>query len=200
MFKDGIIYEGVKPRPPHNGWNTHYTSNAGWLLCSMTGLYPVPSPAGQYIITSPSLAKTVIHNGNNLITVEALNNSEENIYISEIKVNGKVYPSYLIPASKLVSGVTISLVMSNDPESRPGNLYISSTDGFVESAGLISGSQLKCIIKAPIIGAITKIYCAYTPAGMSINGKKQEAFDFDPATHLLTIQTKDKASIEVTLK
>ena len=38
LFKEEVLYEGVKPKPPHNGWKTHYTSNAGWLICSMLGL------------------------------------------------------------------------------------------------------------------------------------------------------------------
>src|SRR5262249_25277740 len=61
LFHQAVMYEGVRPALPHNPWQTHYTGNAGWLLCSMLGLFPVPTPPGQFIISSPSLTKAVIH-------------------------------------------------------------------------------------------------------------------------------------------
>ncbi|NQU84289.1 MAG: glycoside hydrolase family 92 protein [Mariniphaga sp.] len=200
MFNEGIMYEGVSPKPPYNGWKSHYTSNAGWLICCMTGLYPVQSPAGQYIITSPTLIKTVIKNGEKNITIKTLNNNDENIFIKEIKINGKIYPSYLIPAEKLVSGVTIDLLMSNDPESRLGELYISSSDGFVRSSELVSNSHLKCRIEVAINNATTKIYCSSKPVRVTMNDKIIEAWDFDKRNNILTIQSKDITSIEVFLK
>jgi putative alpha-1,2-mannosidase len=200
MFNAGVIYEGVKPNPTRGGWNTHYTSNAGWLICCMSGLYPLASPAGQYLITSPSLTKTVIHNGKKSITVRAANNSDENIYIKQIKVDGKIYPCYMIPAGKLVSGVTIDLTMSYDPECRLGNLYISSTDGFVRNAELVSETRLKCKIEAAITNSTTKIYCASKPVKLTVNGKKLEILDFDQSSKILTIQSKEVALIDVFLK
>jgi putative alpha-1,2-mannosidase len=200
MFNEGIMYEGVKPQPPHNGWNTHYTSNSGWLICCMTGLYPVPSPSGQYLITSPSLTKTVIKNGKKSITVQVANNSDENIYIKQIKVDGKIYPCYMIPAEKLISGVTIDLTMSNDPKCKLGNLYISSTDGFVRKAELVSDTHLKCRIEAAINNATTKIYCGSKPIRVTMNGEMLAGLDFDQSNNMLTIQSKEVTSVEVFLK
>mgnify|MGYP000991476581 CR=1 FL=1 len=199
MFNKGIMYEGVSPKPPHNGWKSHYTSNAGWLICCMTGLYPLNSPTGQYLITSPALKETIIKNGENNIIVRALNNNENNIYIEKIKVNGKIYPSYLIPAEKLVSGMTIDLTMSDDPSCRIGNLYISSSDGFVRNVELITDSHLKCTIEAAIIDATTKIYCDSLPSKVIINGKHNNTWHFDKLNNILTIQNDDIALIEVFL-
>lgn len=200
MFHAGVIYEGVKPNPTRGGWNTHYTSNAGWLICCMSGLYPLASPAGQYLILSPSLTKTIIRHGKKSIVVKADNNSEKNIYIRQIKVNGKVYPCYLIPAEKLTAGAVIDLTMSSDPACRLGDLYVSSTDGFVRQAELVSDGRLKCRIEPAVKEATTKIYCAAKPAKITVNGHILESPDYDPAGKMLTVQNQEIATIEVLLK
>ena len=29
LFSQGIMYEGVRPKPPQNGWQIHYTGASG---------------------------------------------------------------------------------------------------------------------------------------------------------------------------
>ncbi len=191
------MYEGVRPKPPHNGWKTHYTSNAGWLLCSMLGLYPVSSPPGQYIISSPSIEKAVIHHGNNVITVQTQNNTGENIYIRSIKVDGKVYPCYVIPAQRLISGVKIELEMGSDPAEGLGSLYIGSCDGFVQSAELVSDARLTCVVEAAVTDATTQIYSRTKPEKVLVNGKNDESWDYDDADKIVTVRTTGVAKIDV---
>lgn len=197
LFKEGVLYEGVRPKPPHNGWKTHYTSNAGWLLCSMLGLYPLSSPPGQYIISSPSIDKAIIHHGDNTITIQAKNNTDGNIYIRSIKVDGDVYPCYMIPAQRLISGVKIELEMDSDPSLGLGSLYIGSTDGFVRSAELVSDSRLTCVVEAAATDATTKIYSRTRPVNVLVNGKKDESWDYDDADKIATIRTSGATKIDV---
>jgi len=197
LFKDGVMFENVVAKPPHNGWNEHYTSNAAWLLCSMAGLYPVQSPTGQYIITSPSVSKTVIHHGDKSITVQTRNNCDENIYIRSIKIDDKEYPCYMIPASRLVKGAKIELEMSNDSAKGLGDLYISSSDGFVREAELVSPTHLKCTIEAAIDNATTKIYSKTKPKKVIINGKENQDCRYDERKKTLTVQSTGVTKIEV---
>jgi len=187
----------VKPKPPHNGWKTHYTSNAGWLICSILGLYPVSSPPGQYIISSPSISKAVIHHGDKSIIIQTKNNTNDNIYIRSIKVNGKVYPCYMIPAQRLISGVKIELEMGSDPAQGLGNLYISSSDGFVLNAELASASNLKCTIESAVTDATTKIYSRTKPVKVIVNGREDNKWGYDEEMKTLTIQSTGTAEIEV---
>jgi putative alpha-1,2-mannosidase len=196
LFKDGVIYEGVSPDPDYKAWKTHYTSNAGWLLSSMLGLYPVPSPAGQLIISSPSVTRAVIHHGDKSTIVQTHNNSDENIYISSIKVNDKIYPGYMIPV-RLAIGAKIDLEMSSDSTASPGNLYLSSSDGYIESAELVSGSHLKCTIEAAVEFATTKIYCYKKPVRILINGQQTENLNYDDKDKIITVQNKGTSTIEV---
>jgi len=197
LFKEGVLYEGVSPKPPHNPWKTHYTSNAGWLICSMLGLYPVSSPPGQYIISSPSIAKAVIHHGDKNIIIQTKNTTEDNIYIRSIKVNGKVYPCYMIPAQRLISGVKIDLEMGSDPARGLGSLYISSSDGFILNAELASASNLKCTIESAVTDATTKIYSRTKPGKVIVNGREYNKWGYDEATNTLTIKSTGTAAIEV---
>src|ERR1035441_2461057 len=148
-FKDAVMYEGIVAKPPHSGWQDHYTSNSGWLLCSMLGLYPVPAPPGQFIICSPALTRATIHLGGKALTVNAPNTSSNNIYVKSIKLDGKAYPAYMIPAKRLAAGAKIDLGMGSSPEEGLGGLYIGSSDGFVQSAELVSATHLKCTIETP---------------------------------------------------
>lgn len=197
LFKKGVMYEEVTPIHPDKTWKTHYTSNAGWLICSMIGLYPVNSPPGQYIITSPSITKATIQHEKGDVTIQAKNNTDDNIYIRSIKVDDKEYPCYMIPASRLVKGAKIELEMSSDSTKGLGDLYISSTDGYVQNAEMVSPAQLKCTIEAAIEEATTKIYSRTKPVKILINLKPSDTWNYDDETKIATIQNEGVASIEV---
>jgi putative alpha-1,2-mannosidase len=196
-FKSAVMYEGIVAKPPHSGWQDHYTSNSGWLLCSMLGLYPVPTPPGQFIICSPALTRSRIHIGSKDLTVNAPNTSSDNIYVKAIKLDGKPYPSYMIPARRLAAGASIDLEMGSDPAEGLGSLYIASTDGLVREAELASPSHLKCTIEAPGVAATTKIYSASKPARVLRDGQEDKAVSYDAMHKTVSIQSTGTAAIEV---
>ncbi len=197
LFRDGVMYEGVSPQPPHKPWNTHYTSNAGWLLCSMVGLYPMIGPAGQYIISSPSVEKAILHRGASTISVGVRNNSEQNIYVRSIRVDGKVYPCYMIPAKRLIGGAAIELEMGSDSTEGLGDLFVNSTDGYVESAELVSGTALRCTIEAAIESATTKVHSNTKPVKVLMNGREHAGWGYDERTRTLTVSSPGTACLEV---
>jgi putative alpha-1,2-mannosidase len=199
LFQDGVMYENVCAKPPHNGWNDHYTSNSAWLLCSMTGLYPVQSPVGQYIITSPAVTKTEIFRGDKSIMIQTKNNSEANVFIRSIKLDDKDYPCYMIPAKRLLQGAKIDLEMSNDSTQGLGKLYISSSDGYMNSAELVSDSHLRCTITAAVIDATTRVYSYAKPNIVKVNGQNSKNWDYDKIRKILTFKTSGTSEIEIIL-
>src|SRR5690606_33710755 len=65
---------------------------SAWYLFSAMGFYPVNTVDGRYIFGAPQLSKVTIDVGNgNSFVMEALNLSEENLYIEKIELNGKPY-------------------------------------------------------------------------------------------------------------
>jgi hypothetical protein len=112
-------------------------------------------------------------------------------------VNGKPYPAYMIPAKRLAAGATIELEMGNDPAQGLGELYVGSTDGFIQEADLPSATRLDCTIEAPVGTAITKIYSRTKPAKIVINGREDKSWEYAPAEKTATIETTGTAKIEV---
>jgi predicted alpha-1,2-mannosidase len=197
LFDQAVMYEGVRAKPPHNPWQTHYTGNAGWLLCSMLGLYPVPTPPGQFLISSPSLSKAVIHTPGKPLVIEAKDNSPENIYVRSIKVDGAPYPSYMIPAKKLTAGAHLELEMGSDPAHGLGDLYLSASDGFVVKAALVSSSKLLCTIESAVGDATTTIFSRTRPAQVRMNAQPATGWTYDEKTRLLTIRSPGTATLEI---
>jgi hypothetical protein len=188
--------ELVLPRA-HNGWQTHYTSNAGWLLCSMLGLYPVPAPPGQFIISSPAVTSAVIHNGQHTLTLQTRNNSGDNIYVRSIQVDGKTYPCYMIPAQRLAAGARIVLEMGDDPAQGLGDLYVGSADGLIRSAELVSASHLKYSIEAAATDATAKVHSRTRPVKVMVNGQEDKNWAYDAAERTATVRSAGTAAVEV---
>lgn len=157
----------------------------------------VPCLTEKYWATFSDVPGAVIHHRDKSITVQTTNNTGDNIYIHSIKVDGEVYPCYMIPARRLLSGATIDLEMGSDPARGLGSLYVSSSDGFVRKAELISASHLKCTIEAAVAEATTKIYSRTKPVRVIVNGREDNKWGYDEATKTVTIQTVDTAVIEV---
>ena len=199
LFRDAVMYEGVRPQPPHNGWQTHYTGNSGWLLCSMLGLYPVPTPPGQFLIGSPSVTRAVIRQRGKEIVVQTKHNSPSNLYVRAIKLDGAAYPCYMIPAERLAAGATLELEMSDQPGEGLGDLFIGSSDGFVRQAKLVSAAHLRAAVEAGATEATSKIFCRTRPVRVTVNGQDDHGA-YDETQHTLTTRTTGTATIEVFLR
>jgi putative alpha-1,2-mannosidase len=78
------------------------------------------SATPMYEIASPLYEKTVIHLGKRYgrgeqFVIEAKNTSKENKYIQSAELNGKPLKSFNFPASELLKGGKLTLIMGNKP-------------------------------------------------------------------------------------
>ena len=106
---------------------------SAWYLFSALGFYPVCPGTPYYIIGSPSFEEATLHleNGKQF-TIKAKGASSENIYISSVKLNGKIYNKNYLSHSDIMNGGCLEFIMSNEPdknwgsakESLPVNLII----------------------------------------------------------------------------
>ena len=64
-------------------------------------------------------AKLHLANGNTF-TIEAPKNSEENIYINDMSLNGKAYTRNYITHSDITEGGRMSVTMSPEPNTKRG--------------------------------------------------------------------------------
>ena len=99
---------------------------SAWYIFSALGFYPVTPASNQYVIGSPLVKSAQIQVGNNkTITVTAHNQSEKNIYIKKVLVDGKEWKNNWFPHSMLVNGCTIDFYMTSKPNKEWGKEHES---------------------------------------------------------------------------
>lgn len=92
---------------------------SAWYLLSAMGFYQVNPSDGILVFGSPRFDKvTAKVRGGKTFTVEAENNSKENIYIQKVYLNGKLYPKTYITYNDIVSGGNLKFVMGKRPNKK----------------------------------------------------------------------------------
>jgi predicted alpha-1,2-mannosidase len=90
---------------------------SAWYIFSSLGFYPVFPASGNYILGSPLFNKATINlPDGKKFTVEALNNSSENIYIQEVELNGQKLSKGTISHKDILNGGLLKITMSNKPK------------------------------------------------------------------------------------
>jgi predicted alpha-1,2-mannosidase len=94
---------------------------SSWYVLSALGLYSVTPGTGQYVIGSTVFEKATItlENGRQF-TVEAHNNSRENVYIQSATLNGKPYTRNYIRHEDIVNGGVLRFEMGSKPATDRG--------------------------------------------------------------------------------
>ena len=105
-----------KPEPKGFPGDEDQGSMSSWFVMSALGLYPVTPGTSQYAIGSPLFEKAVISLENGLtFTIEAGNNSEENIYIQSATLNGEPFERNWIDHSEIMAGGVLHFEMGPAP-------------------------------------------------------------------------------------
>lgn len=94
---------------------------SAWYVFSALGFYPVCPGTDQYILGAPLFKEATLHfeNGKSL-NIHAPENSRENIYIRNMKLNGEEYTRNYVTHSTLLQGGSIDLDMSAEPNFQRG--------------------------------------------------------------------------------
>ena len=94
---------------------------SAWYVFTALGFYPVCPGSNEYVVGAPLFKKATIHleNGKDVM-IEAPLNSEENLYIKEMKLNGKSYTHNYFSHEDLMNGAKIQIEMSNLPNENRG--------------------------------------------------------------------------------
>ena len=93
---------------------------AAWYVMSALGFYPLNPDSGVFVLGSPVVTKAVIHLAETkyhgrTFTVEAENNSPDNIYIQSATLNGHPLSKAWFTWKELTAGGTLCLVMGPQP-------------------------------------------------------------------------------------
>ena len=89
---------------------------SAWYIFSSLGFYPVFPASEKYVIGSPLFNRAVIHlPKEKTFTIVVKNNSAENIYVQDIKLNGKTHTQGYINHGDIMAGGTMEISMGRMP-------------------------------------------------------------------------------------
>ncbi|MBQ8449645.1 MAG: GH92 family glycosyl hydrolase [Bacteroidaceae bacterium] len=92
-----------------------------WYVFSALGFYPVCPGSNEYVLGAPLFKKAVMHLENgNTVTINAPANSDDNIYIRNLYIDGKEYTRNYLLHDRLMQGATIDAIMSEKPNKKRG--------------------------------------------------------------------------------
>lgn len=89
---------------------------SAWHILSSLGFFQVNPSCGVYSFGSPLFEEVTLHlpNGKKFV-VKSENNSEKNIYIQSVELNGKPHPYAYIEYNDIVAGGTLKFTMGATP-------------------------------------------------------------------------------------
>jgi len=89
---------------------------SAWYIFSSLGFYPVFPASQEYVIGSPLFDNSTINlPDGKKFTVEAVNNSPENIYIQQVELNGQKLTKCAINHKDILNGGLLKILMGNKP-------------------------------------------------------------------------------------
>ncbi|MGH3461665.1 MAG: GH92 family glycosyl hydrolase [Kribbellaceae bacterium] len=91
---------------------------SAWYILSSLGIYPLQVGSPSYAVGSPQFTKATVHleNGGELV-VKAQKNSDRNVYVKGLRVNGKQWSSTALPHDLLARGGVLEFDMTDKPSS-----------------------------------------------------------------------------------
>lgn len=85
---------------------------SAWYIFSAMGFYPVNPVDGTFVFGSPLLDRVTMNlNNGKKFEIIAHNNSQRNIYIKSIKLNGKPYDKFYITYEDIMNGGVLEFEM-----------------------------------------------------------------------------------------
>lgn len=116
-----IMDDLYKPTPNGYCGDEDNGQMSAWYVMSALGFYPVTPGHPSYVLGSPLFKKATLtlSNGNTFV-VEAPENTNQNIYVSKVELNGDSYNKNWISHEDIMKGGTLMFYMTNKPEKKRG--------------------------------------------------------------------------------
>ena len=104
---------------------------SAWYIFSALGFYPVCPASDEYVMGAPLFKKATIHLENGkTFEINAPENSDENIYIDNLKLNKKNYTRNYITHSEIMRGGKMDVTMSAKPNQKRGTATVDRPYSF----------------------------------------------------------------------
>ncbi len=109
-----ILKNQYRPTPDGLGGNDDCGQMSAWYLFSALGFYPVAPGSDQYQLGSPVIktARLGLENGK-ILTIEARDQSEKNVYVKNVSLNGRKLNRPYLTHADIVNGGRLVFQMSD---------------------------------------------------------------------------------------
>ena len=116
-----LMAKYYKPTPEGIPGNDDCGVMSAWYLFSALGFYPVCPGSGEYQVGSPLFQQVDVHLDKRvypggLLTLKTINDSDKNVYVQSIQVDGLDYKKSFIDHNALVYGKAIVFRMGSEPK------------------------------------------------------------------------------------
>ncbi|QXU43721.1 GH92 family glycosyl hydrolase [Pedobacter sp. D749] len=112
-----ILNMQYKPTADGLGGNDDCGQMSAWYMFSSLGFYPVAPGSDVYSLGSPLVNNAVINLENSkTFTVEAIKQSDKNVYVEKVLLNGKEITDHKIKHSDITNGGKLTFYMSAKPK------------------------------------------------------------------------------------
>ncbi|MGC4128403.1 MAG: GH92 family glycosyl hydrolase [Bergeyella sp.] len=109
-----ILEMQYKPAPDGLGGNDDCGQMSAWYMFSSMGFYPIAPGSDEYAIGSPLVHNAVLHLENGkTFEIEAKNQSEKNVYVEKVLLNGKEIKNFTLKHSDIMNGGKLTFYMSD---------------------------------------------------------------------------------------
>tara|TARA_R110002020_G_scaffold108281_2_gene251110 strand:+ start:107442 stop:109787 length:2346 start_codon:yes stop_codon:yes gene_type:complete len=116
-----ILKEKYKTGDDGLSGNDDFGQMSAWYLFSSLGFYPVAPGSVDYALGSPAVKEATLHlEGGKTFMVVAKNQSDKNVYVKKVELNGKVLQKPFITHADVMNGGKLTFYMSSKPNK---NLY-----------------------------------------------------------------------------
>lgn len=108
-----IMNELYSTKPDGLAGNEDAGQMSAWYLFSALGFYPVDPVSGEYVLGSPEVYQATLQLGNGKqLTVKALNQSPQHLYVKAVTFNGTPVTGFTISHQQLMQGGELIFTMS----------------------------------------------------------------------------------------
>jgi len=108
-----------RPTADGLGGNDDCGQMSAWFIFSSLGFYPMAPGALTYELGSPAVVNATINLENGkTFTVKTKNQSDKNVYVSKVLLNGKVLDRKTINHDEIMNGGQIEFFMSAKPTTK----------------------------------------------------------------------------------
>lgn len=116
-----VMKKLYRPTPDGYCGDEDNGQTSAWYVFSALGMYPVNPAMGEYAIGSPLFREIEITlPDGKILTISAEDNNADNVYVDQVKVNGKKYDKNYFTCEQIRKGGHIDFKMSAQPNINRG--------------------------------------------------------------------------------